>query len=56
MVAPPAAAVALDDEVHGAGHADDDADRHQVPGAEPLVEQPADEAPGEHAGDQRADD
>src|SRR5918999_2084415 len=56
MVAPSAAAVALDDQVHGPGHADDDADRDQEPGAEPLVEQPADAAPGEHAGDQRADD
>src|SRR5215211_4725141 len=56
MAAPSAAAVASDDQVHGAGHADDDPDRHQEPGAEPLVEQPADEAPGEHAGDQRADD
>src|SRR5215212_9930362 len=56
MVAPSAAAVALDDEVEGAGHADDDADRHQEPGAEPAVEQPADATPGEHPGDQRADD
>src|SRR5829696_1654962 len=56
MVAPSAAAVALDDQVEGAGHADDDPHRHQVRGAEPAVEQPADEAPGEHAGDQRADD
>src|SRR5215218_8058992 len=56
MVAPSAAAVALDDQVEGAGHADDDADRDQEPGAEPLVEQPADESPGQHAGDQRADD
>src|SRR4029450_6612927 len=56
MAAPSAAAVALDDQVHGPGHAEDDPDRHQEPGAEPLVEQPADEAPGEHAGDQRADD
>src|SRR5215217_326453 len=56
MVAPSAAAVALDDQVEGPGHADDDADRHQEPGVEPLVEQPADEAPGQDAGDQRADD
>src|SRR5215212_996886 len=56
MVAPSAAAVALDDQVEGAGHADDDPDRHQVLGAEPAVEQPADAAPGEHAGDQGADD
>src|SRR5262245_35054134 len=56
MVAPSAAAVALDDEVEGAGHAGDDPDRHQVAGAEPAVEQPADAAPGEHARDQRADD
>src|SRR5512132_2560916 len=56
VVAPSAAAVALDDEVEGAGHAEDDADRHQERGAEPAVEQPADAAPGEHAGDQRADD
>src|SRR5215216_6980701 len=56
MVAPSAAAVALDDQVEGPGHADDDPDRHQIPGAEPLVEQPADEAPGEHAGEHRADD
>src|SRR5829696_3760890 len=56
MVAPSAAAVALDDQVEGAGHADDDPHRHQVRGAEPAVEQPADEAPGEHAGDQGADD
>src|SRR5215217_6361686 len=56
MVAPSAAAVALDDEVEGAVHADDDADRHQEPGAQPAVEQPADATPGEHAGDQRADD
>src|SRR5215207_10371580 len=56
MVAPSAAAVALHDQVEGAGHADDDADRHQEAGAEPAVEQPADGAPGEHAGDQRADD
>src|SRR5215211_1360506 len=55
-VAPSAAAVALDDQVEGAGHAEQDADRHQVPGAEPPVEQPADPAPGEHAGDQGADD
>src|SRR5919112_6706207 len=56
MVAPSAAAVALDDQVEGPGHADDDPDRDQVAGTEPAVEQPADEAPGEHAGDQRADD
>src|SRR5512132_1721121 len=56
VVAPSAAAVALDDQVEGAGHADDDADGHQVPGAEPAVEEPADAAPGAHAGDQRADD
>src|SRR5215207_1084924 len=56
MVAPSAAAVALHDQVEGAGHADDDAHRHQEPGVEPLVEQPADAAPGQHAGDQRADD
>src|SRR4029453_12858350 len=56
MVAPSAAAVALDDQVEGAGHAEQDADRHQVLGAEPPVEQPADPAPGEHAGDQGADD
>src|SRR5918994_7785530 len=56
MVAPSAAAVALDDQVEGAGHADDDPDRHQVPGAEPAVEQPADATPGEDPGDQRADD
>src|SRR5215218_2133802 len=56
MVAPSAAAVALDDQVEGPGHADDDPDRHQERGAEPPVEQPADEAPGEHAGEHRADD
>src|SRR5829696_10187209 len=56
IVAPSAAAVALHDQVEGAGHADDDPDRHQVRGAQPAVEQPADAAPGEHAGDQRADD
>src|SRR4029453_5634378 len=56
MVAPSAAAVALDDQVHGAGHADNDPDRHQVAGAEPAAEQPADEPPGGHAGDPRADD
>src|SRR5215216_4801512 len=56
MVAPSAAAVALDDQVEGTGHADDDPDRHQERGAEPPVEQPADEAPGEHAGEHRADD
>src|SRR5215208_1441010 len=56
MVAPSAAAVALDDQVEGAGHADDDPDRHQVRGTQPAVEQPADEAPGEHAGEHRADD
>src|SRR5918999_2728745 len=56
MAAPSAAAVALDDQVEGAGRADDDPHRHQVVGAQPPVDQPADAAPGQHAGDQGADD
>src|SRR4029453_1654333 len=55
MVAPSTGAVALDDQVEGAGHADDDADGHQEPGAQPAVEEPADGTPGEHARDQRTE-
>src|SRR4029450_3436217 len=40
MVAPSAAAVALDDEVESAGHADEDPDPHHAAGGEPAAEHP----------------
>src|SRR6266511_2984213 len=55
-VAPLAAAVAPDDQVEGARRSDQDADRHQELRPQPAVQQPADGTPGQHPGDQRADD
>src|SRR5690606_18887440 len=45
-------AVPPDDQVDGPGHAEDDADRHQEPGLQQLVPDPAQAAVAQHPGDQ----